>query len=98
MSVSIASAAILLLFFCIGWMFASGVKSQTVRLFDVFLYGPFLIWLAFWLQTNADSLRHIGLPIPMEIVVLVLLFMGSTTIAYNLRNWLIQRHVSTAYS
>ncbi len=28
-----------------GWFMATGVKTQWIRLVDIFLYGPFLIYL-----------------------------------------------------
>jgi hypothetical protein len=65
-------------FLFLGWWFATGVaKTQLVRIVDVILYGPFLIYLAYKLQ---QSLK-IG-------EVILLLFIGATTITYNLRNFL----------
>jgi hypothetical protein len=60
-------------FFLIGWYFSHGVKTQWVRLIDVFVYGPFLIWLS---TQSAEWY-----------IILTLLFLGTTTISYNLRNY-----------
>jgi hypothetical protein len=67
---------ILIVSFMIGWYSTGGHKSQWVRLGDVFLFGPLLIWLGLrektvWIKT-------------------VLIFLGTSTIAYNLRNFMIQ--------
>lgn len=63
-----------MVFLVVGWLATTGVKSQWVRLIDVFVYGPFLIWVAFQVK-------------PVWAKVL-LLFLGATTITYNARNWL----------
>ena len=55
-------------------MSTSGIKSQFIRLIDVFIYGPFLIWLSL---KEKEPLISIGL-----------LFMGTTTISYNLKNYI----------
>jgi hypothetical protein len=66
-----------ILFGGIGWFMADGVqKTQYVRVTDVLLYGPFLIYL---------STKNTYVFTPIE--KLVLLFMGVTTITYNLRNF-----------
>jgi len=62
------------IFFYIGYVSTSGIKSQFVRLIDVFIYGPFLIWLSL---KEKEPLISIGL-----------LFMGTTTISYNLKNFI----------
>jgi len=62
----------------IGWMTANGKsKTQYVRLFDVFLYGPYLTYLAF----QTDYVFSL-------IEKLFLLFLGVTTISYNAKNYL----------
>jgi len=63
-----------IIFFYIGYVSTTGVKSQLVRLVDVFLYGPFLIWLSTREKEQAISI--------------ILLFMGTTTISYNLKNYI----------
>lgn len=68
----------IILFSVIGWMFATGSgKAQWVRLVDVFLYGPYLVYLSF--QSNyVFSVAE----------KLFLAFLGATTVTYNLRNYL----------
>ena len=70
---------LIVLFGTLGWFSTKGVKSQLVRLGDIFLYGPFLIWLA----TTIDSTW----------VKIILLFMGVSTITYNLRNYILHNNV-----
>ena len=69
---------ILLIFFfgLIGWISTTelGVKSQVIRLGDVLLYGPLLIYIS----TQVDKLW----------IKIVLLFIGSTTITYNFVNFI----------
>ena len=65
-------------FAVIGWLAATGVeKAQYVRLVDVFLYGPYLVYLAMK-QTYTFSVGE----------KIFLLFFGTTTVSYNLRNLL----------
>jgi hypothetical protein len=67
-----------ILFFIIGWVMTTGTKTQFVRLIDVFIYGPLLIYTSilvepFWLKLS-------------------LLFIGTTTISYNLNNYIKNIH------
>ena len=66
-----------IIFFLIGYFLTTGIKSQWVRLFDIFVYGPILIWLSSY-QSNT-------------ILSVILLFIGTTTISYNLRNYMYQQ-------
>lgn len=67
---------ILILFGVIGWFSTTGVKTQLVRLGDIFIYGPILLWIGYEIDTLWKKIA--------------LYFMGSTTITYNLRNYLAQ--------
>ena len=58
----------------IGWVSTSGTKSQWVRLADVFLFGPLLIFAA-------SQVGNVWLKIALIIV-------GASTMAYNLKNYL----------
>lgn len=70
-------AILVILFLVAGWFTSSGVKSQWVRLGDVFLLGPFLIWVATQVQQRW--------------VKVLLIAFGASTMAYNARNWLHER-------
>ena len=71
-------AIFLLICLIAGWIIASGKgKHQWVRLIDVFVYGPLLLLFAFLPQ----SLTYPWVPY-------FLIFLGATTITYNLRNYI----------
>ena len=71
-------ALVLLLSLLVGWYAASGKgKHQWVRLLDVFAYGPLLLLFAFL----PHSLTYKWVPY-------FLIFLGATTITYNLRNYI----------
>ena len=65
----------------IGWYSTSGKKSQFVRLFDIFVYGPALILIGKVIKNN----QTFNTPL---IIAYFLFFLGTTTITYNLRNYL----------
>lgn len=67
----------MVLFFVIGWNYTSGTKTQSVRLLDIFIYGPVLMYI---------SLYKLQEPV-LQILVL---FFGVTTISYNLKNYIIE--------
>lgn len=67
-----------IIFALLGWILANGnSKTQYVRLVDVFIYGPYLTYLAF--QTNYTF---------TIVEKIFLLFLGVTTITYNGKNYL----------
>ena len=69
----------LLLFLAVGWFLATGSsKTQWVRLVDVLLYGPYLIYLS--AQEGAYEFSTLE--------KVFLLFLGATTVSYNARNYL----------
>lgn len=53
------------------------MKAQGVRLLDVFVIGPFLVWAGYRARTKAERYALYGL--------------GYATILYNGRNYLIER-------
>jgi len=65
---------LIIIFLIIGWLSTCGEKTQLVRLLDVFIYGPFLIWL--------------GTREREKWIKVFLYFMGATTLTYNLRNFI----------
>jgi hypothetical protein len=54
------------------------VKTQTVRLIDVFILGPFMIWAGMQLQNDFAKVAMIG--------------SGLATMYYNGNNYLIRRN------
>jgi hypothetical protein len=68
----------IILFAVIGWVSATGLgKEQYVRILDILIYGPYLIYLA-TKQTYTFSIYE----------KIFLLLLGMTTITYNLRNFI----------
>lgn len=67
---------ILLLGIAIGWLSTTGIKSQWVRLLDIFVWGPLVIWAGYAIDTSIW-------------IKYALVFMGASTITYNLKNFLI---------
>lgn len=66
------------IFALIGWYSAPGSeKAQYVRLVDVLLYGPFLVYLSSKRTYTFSDTEKV-----------FLLFLGVTTITYNLRNYI----------
>ena len=72
---SLWELVVLILFFVFGIYSTVGIKTQFVRLVDVFIYGPFFIWLGF--KRTKTIFEKIAL-----------FFVGATTISYNLKNYL----------
>ncbi len=69
---------LIIAFSVVGWAFATGSgKAQWVRLVDILLYGPYLLYLCFQSSYIFSTLEK-----------LFLAFLGATTITYNLRNYL----------
>jgi len=68
----------IIIFAVLGWILATGLgKGQYVRILDILIYGPYLIYLAMK-QNYTFSITE---------KVFLLLF-GTTTITYNLKNFL----------
>ena len=69
---------LLVVFVYCGWIFATGSqKTQWVRLVDVFIYGPYLIYLSMQDDYTFSYYEKI-----------FLLFFGASTITYNARNYI----------
>lgn len=66
----------------LGWTAAGRPKAQAVRLLDVWLLGPLMIYVA----ATADD-RDAG-----EVPLAALLATGAATITYNGRNYLRSRN------
>ena len=68
----------IILFSVLGWILATGSgKAQWVRLVDILLYGPYLLYLSFQESYSFSTAEK-----------LFLAFLGATTVTYNLRNYL----------
>lgn len=75
--------ATLLLVLCIGlvmgFISTTGEKTQSIRVIDVLLYGPVLIAASAYVD-----------PLWLRAV---LVFMGASTITYNLRNYFAEQKI-----
>ncbi len=58
-----------------GYISTTGTKTQTIRLLDIFLIGPLMIY--FGQKSKPESFFS-----------MLLVFFGATTITYNLKNYL----------
>lgn len=68
----------------VGWVLATGnSKTDFVRLIDIFIYGPFLLYLAY---KGIGDLKGTSQMNSAEVALLV--FIGATTISYNARNYM----------
>jgi hypothetical protein len=59
----------------LGYITTDGTKTQTIRLLDVFLIGPLMIYFGY-------MSKHVS------IFSMLLTFFGATTITYNLKNYI----------
>jgi hypothetical protein len=66
---------LIIIFLILGWM--TNIDIQKLRLIDVIIYGPILLYSGFIIENL--------------FLKIMLLFIGSTTISYNLRNYFIYR-------
>ncbi len=74
---------LMIVFLMIGWLLATGTgKTQWIRLVDVLLYGPYLIYLS---QQSEEYVIS-------DLEKVFLLLLGATTITYNLRNFIYFRN------
>ena len=75
----------------LGFVTTTGVKSQWIRIIDVIIIGPLMIYigisnLAASQQSTSASLLSASL-LSASLLNYLLIFFGATTITYNLRNY-----------
>ena len=70
-----ASIIIVLVGLYLGHISTAGTKTQGIRLLDVFLIGPLMIYFG-------HISKHVS------IFSMLLTFFGATTITYNLKNYI----------
>jgi hypothetical protein len=59
----------------LGYISTTGSKTQTIRLLDIFVIGPLMIYFGYKSK-------------PASFFSMLLIFFGATTITYNLKNYL----------
>lgn len=67
-----------------GWLSTSGFKSQNVRLLDVFVLGPLMVYSGYLLGTGGGMYQPNG----SLLLGAVLIVFGASTITYNYKNYL----------
>ncbi len=70
----------------IGYITTSGSKSQNIRLLDIFIIGPLMIYLGCYIYINKN--KNINKNDYIKIISIILIFFGSSTITYNLKNYI----------
>lgn len=73
---------IMLISLIIGWLSTQGSKTQSIRLLDIFIIGPLLIYTG---MKEATS----------PLIQILLVVFGSTTITYNTHNYFAEKKKST---
>lgn len=68
--------AVVLIGFLVGWAASDGVKTQIIRMGDIFIWGPLIIYEAL---DNGASNPLLGIFLAM---------LGASTITYNLKNYI----------
>lgn len=68
----------------LGYITTTGIKSQNVRLIDIFLLGPLMIFLGIY-----------GYIKTTHILFFFMIFFGASTISYNYKNF-IKHKMSTS--
>lgn len=74
----------------LGWISTGGKKSQWIRIIDMLIIGPLMIYIGYtgytrteYPGTNKESIWTLEC-----FIYLILIFFGSTTITYNLKNYI----------
>ena len=74
----------------LGWISTSGTKSQWIRIIDMLIIGPLMIYIGYtgynrteYPGTNKEFILNLEC-----FIYLILIFFGSTTITYNLKNYI----------
>jgi hypothetical protein len=76
-----------------GYITTTGTKSQVIRLVDIFIIGPLMIYLGYVGFLSSESMFMHSSIINVNVgklLYLGLIFFGGTTITYNARNYLAQ--------
>lgn len=72
---NITQITVIIIGLILGYISTSGVKSQNIRILDIVVIGPLMIYFGYSYQ-------------PMNIFSMLLIFFGATTVTYNLKNYL----------
>jgi predicted permease len=78
---------IIILGFILGYKTTKGVKSQNIRLLDIYVIGPLMIYIGIKYYILSISNKSIF----DKVFSLILIFFGSTTITYNYKNYIYEK-------
>lgn len=65
----------------LGWMSTQGVKSQHIRLVDIFVIGPLMMYTGMQMFQVQPMSRFYAL---------LLIFFGASTLTFNLKNYIFE--------
>jgi len=88
-SVSAIATILVILGLVLGYLTTTGTKSQLIRLIDILVIGPLMIYLGWFVLSSHNHHTSPALGIP-HITAGILIFFGATTITYNFRNYIFQ--------
>ena len=71
---NITQITVIIIGLILGYISTSGVKSQNIRILDIVVIGPLMIYFGYSYQ-------------PVNIFSMLLIFFGATTVTYNLKNY-----------
>ena len=71
---NITQITVIIIGLILGYISTSGVKSQNIRILDIVVIGPLMIYFGYSYQ-------------PINIFSMLLIFFGATTVTYNLKNY-----------
>jgi hypothetical protein len=74
----------------LGYLTTTGTKSQLIRIVDILIIGPLMIYLGHHIFVNKFTTSKSNINLDRGLGM-VLIFFGSTTITYNLRNFFAYR-------
>ena len=77
---------IIVLGLILGYKTTKGVKSQNIRLLDIYLIGPLMIYIGIRYYLLSYKIMKID-----KLFSLLLIFIGSSTITYNYKNYIHQK-------
>jgi len=78
-------SAIVVLGLMLGYLTTKGTKSQWIRIIDIIVIGPLMIYLGWFVLVHRQDINRARF---IDICAAVVIFFGATTITYNLRNYL----------
>ena len=89
-NMNIIISLIIILGLILGYKTTTGVKSQNIRLLDIYVIGPIMIYIGIRYYILSSKIKR-TCPLIDKLFSLLLIFFGSTTITYNYRNYIYEK-------